>query len=226
MLSPDAVRFFPPRAGKPRRAIHSIPIGRVMALEIFYSPRDSDLPEHRQKRLRIGMKGIKQRSVPVEQNPAQPAWNSSARHDGRRVANISSRLSRTLLSSQAMLPLQNTKRSAGAPLLGRTNVGQWLEREPNGKLGLPRVTDSFAQETVEVEQSRRHQRIHIVLVVEGVEHFHGRDDLHPFTQLEWPLQPPIEREVAIVLANAIAAPVHAVEYARLGRHGPRGVGLR
>src|SRR5713226_6018892 len=114
MLCPDAVCFFPPRAGKPRRAIHSIPIGRVMALEVFYSPRDSDLPEHRQKRLRIGMKGIKQRSVPIEQNPAQPAWNSSARHDGRRVANISSRLLRTLPPGQTLLPPQNTKRSAEA----------------------------------------------------------------------------------------------------------------
>src|SRR5713226_4194385 len=111
MLSPDAVCFFPPRAGKARRAIHPIPIGRVMALEIFDPPGDSDLAEHRQKRLRIGMKGIKQRSVPVEQNPPQPAWNSSARHDGRRVANISSRLLRTLPPSQTLLP-HETQRGA------------------------------------------------------------------------------------------------------------------
>src|SRR5713101_6819351 len=112
MLSPDAVCFFPPRAGKPRRTIHPVPIGRVMALEVFYSPGDSDLAEHRQKRLRIGMKRIKQRSVPVEQNPAQPAWNSSALHGGRRVASISSCLLRTPLSGQAILPLQDTKRGA------------------------------------------------------------------------------------------------------------------
>src|SRR2546426_1449 len=88
MLSPDAVCFFPPRAGKTRRAIHSIPIGRIMALEIFHSPGDSNLLEHRQKRLRIGMEGIEQRSVPIEQNPAQLAWDSLALHGGRRVAKI------------------------------------------------------------------------------------------------------------------------------------------
>src|SRR5713101_9487473 len=133
MLSPDAVRFFPPRAGKPRRAIHPIPIGRVMALEVFDSPGDSNLPEHRQKRLRIGLKGIEQRSVPVKQNPAQPAWNSSARHGGRRVAKISSRLSRTLLSGQAMLPLQNTKRGAGAPLFRKIGSGERLERKSDSE---------------------------------------------------------------------------------------------
>src|SRR5712692_9350006 len=184
MLSPDAVRFFPPRAGKPRRAIHPIPIGRVMALEVFYSPGDSNLPEHRQKHLRIRLEGIKQRSVPIEQNPAQPAWNSSARHGGRRVAKISSRLSRTLLSGQAMLPLQNTKRGASAPLFGRTNLGRWLEVEPNGKLRLQRVTNALAQETVEVEQSRRDQRSYIVLIVEAIEHLQHRGQGVAFSEVE------------------------------------------
>src|SRR5260370_42292317 len=110
MLSPDAICFFPPRAGKPRLPIHPVPIGRVMALEVFDSPGDSDLPEHRQKRLRIGMEGIEQRSVPIEQNPAQLAWNSPARHDGRRVANISSRLLRTLPPSRTFLPLETQRR--------------------------------------------------------------------------------------------------------------------
>src|SRR2546427_7118742 len=115
MLSPDAVCFFPPRAGKPRSAIHQIPIGRVMALEVFYSPGDSDLPEHRQKRLRIGMEGIEQRSVPVEQNPAQLARSSPARHDGRRVANISSRLLRTLPPSQTLLPHETQRAAPNRP---------------------------------------------------------------------------------------------------------------
>src|SRR5712691_7594115 len=122
MLSPDAVRFFPPRAGKPRRTIHPIPIGRVMALEIFDSPGDSDLPEHRQKRLRIGMEGIEQRSVPIKHNPAQPARNSSARHGGRRVAKIFPRLLRTLPPSQTFLPHQTQRGAPKRPSLAEATL--------------------------------------------------------------------------------------------------------
>src|SRR5713226_2942278 len=122
MLSPDAVRFFPPRAGKPRRAIHAIPIGRVMALEVFYPPGDSDLSEHRQKRLRIGMEGIEQRSVPIEQNPAQPAWNSPAHHGGRRVANIFPRLLRTLPQSQTLSPLETQRGAPKRPSLAEPTL--------------------------------------------------------------------------------------------------------
>src|SRR5260370_28033446 len=214
MLSPDAICFFPPRAGKPRRTIHPVPIGRVMALEVFYSPGDSDLPEHSQKRLRIGMEGIEQRSVPIEQNPAEPDWNSSARHDGRRVANISPRLLRTLLSGQAMLPLQNAKRGAEAPLIGRTNLGQWLEREPNGKLRLQRVTNPLAQETVKIEQPRSQQRIYIILIVKAIEHLQHRGQGVAFPEVERSYRPPVEREKAIVFAQVVSSTVDAADHSR------------
>lgn len=75
-------------------------------------------------------------------------------------------------------------RSSAAPLPGRMpRLG--LELQADRKLGLPRVAHANAEEAVEVEELRRRQRIHVVLVVEGVEHLELGHDAETFAEMEW-----------------------------------------
>src|SRR5262245_61067375 len=91
-----------------------------------------------------------------------------------------------------------------------------LERHLHAELRLPRVADALAQEAVEVEQRWRRERVHVVRVVEGVEHLETGNDLSA-SQLELALETPVEREVLIVLAIPVAAAVDIVQHARRRR---------
>ena len=55
-----------------------------------------------------------------------------------------------------------------------TRSGTLLRTSPDRQLRLARVADALPQEPVEVEQRRRRQRVHVVRVVEGVEHLEAR----------------------------------------------------
>src|SRR5213593_3095086 len=78
------------------------------------------------------------------------------------------------------------------------------ERELHRQLGLTRIADALTKEPVEIEQTGRNGRIHVVVVVEGVEHLDLRDDREAVVESERPLKPPIEREKLVVLAQAVA----------------------
>src|SRR5437868_8506251 len=87
------------------------------------------------------------------------------------------------------------------PSLGRVAA---LKQEPNGQLRLAWIAGTNAQETVKVEQRRRGQRVHIVLVVEGVKHFDRRNDCVPVAELDWASRAPIKRNVFIVFPDGIS----------------------
>ena len=53
----------------------------------------------------------------------------------------------------------------------RSQPRSHLKLEAHRQLRLPRIPYAYAQEPVEVEELWRRQRIHVVFVVEGVEHF-------------------------------------------------------
>src|SRR5918999_5002450 len=78
--------------------------------------------------------------------------------------------------------------------------------------------DTRAQESVEIEQRRRAERVDVVFVVERVEHLQDRDHLEPAPlQVERPRDAPVEAEERIVLALRVAAAVDPVEAARARR---------
>src|SRR5215472_4321953 len=79
-----------------------------------------------------------------------------------------------------------------------------LKRELQRKLDLARIADALPQEPIEVEQTWRSQRVHVVVVVKGVEHLHGWNERVPLAQLDRTHQAPIEREVLIVLSQTVA----------------------
>src|SRR5215813_11452285 len=81
---------------------------------------------------------------------------------------------------------------------GLTNGLSISERDLDGELHLPGIPDALAQEAVEVEQRRRRERVHVVGVVERVEHLRARDDLGG-PHLERPLHAPVEGEEGVVL---------------------------
>src|SRR5215472_17195110 len=67
-----------------------------------------------------------------------------------------------------------------------------LKLEAHRQLRLAWITHAHAQEAVKIEQGWRHQRIHVVLVVEGVKHLHGRNESHVLAKLEGTRGAPIE----------------------------------
>src|SRR5690349_10812978 len=93
-----------------------------------------------------------------------------------------------------------------------------LERHLHAQLRLPRVADALAQEAVEVEQRWRRQRVHVVRVVEGVEHLEARNDLRT-SEPERTLETPVEREVLVVLPIPVPSTIDIVQHT--GRCGDR-----
>src|SRR5262249_1047449 len=82
-----------------------------------------------------------------------------------------------------------------------------LELDPHRQLRLSRIADAHAQEAVEVEQLRRGQRVHVVGVAEGVEHFQLRHECEPFADAEPARHAEVEGEERIVLAQMVAAAI-------------------
>ena len=64
--APDAVRFAPARAVEPGGAIDMVPIGVVVAREVFRREVDSKCLKHRAIGALVGPKRVEQRSVPIE----------------------------------------------------------------------------------------------------------------------------------------------------------------
>ena len=96
------------------------------------------------------------------------------------------------------------------------SVSRWrpsLERELHRQLDLAGIADTLPQEAVEIEQAGRDERIHVVVVVEGVEHLHHRRQREPIAEFEGPEQTPVEGEVLVVLAQMVPAAVDAIHYA-------------
>ena len=91
------------------------------------------------------------------------------------------------------------------------------KRHLHRQLHLTRIADALPQEPVEVEQRHRRQRVDVVGVVERVEHLDARNHLVAPAEPERPLQPPVEREVRVVLAIPVAAAIVAVQHARRRR---------
>src|SRR5438876_6834981 len=83
------------------------------------------------------------------------------------------------------------RRSTSSGPRSRRSSRASLKYELHSELHLPRVADALSQESVEVEQRDRGERIHIVRVVERVEHLHARNELVTPSQPERPLQPPV-----------------------------------
>src|SRR3954462_849880 len=83
-------------------------------------------------------------------------------------------------------------------------IGAPLERKLHRQLHLTWVADTLAQEAVKVEQPWRGQRIDFVRVIEGFEHLDRRNQPVALAEFERTRQPPIEREVSIVLAQRVA----------------------
>src|SRR5262249_41803625 len=83
-----------------------------------------------------------------------------------------------------------------------------LELEAHRQLRLARIAHANAQEAVEVEQLRRRQWIHVVLVVEGVEHFELRNKFHAFAKLKWTVNTEVERKERVVFAEVVAPAIN------------------
>src|SRR5215204_4350923 len=92
-----------------------------------------------------------------------------------------------------------------------------LKCELDRELQLPRVADALAQVPIEVEERRGDQRVDIVLAVGRIEHLDDGDKREAVTEPDGALHSPVEREVLVVLARAVAPAVEAVEDARRGR---------
>src|SRR5712691_2303637 len=100
-----------------------------------------------------------------------------------------------------------------------------LEREPKRDLQLTRVAHAQAQEAVEVEERGRAQGVDVVLAVESVEHLDDGYEGRAPPELDGPLQPPVEREILVVLPVPVASAVDVVEHPRRGGDGLGGAGL-
>src|SRR5437870_1425767 len=100
------------------------------------------------------------------------------------------------------------KKNGGAELVAaqRQNSSTFCssECELHGQLYFSRVADALAQEPVEIKQGRSSQRIHVILVVERVEHLDHGDQRIAVTKLERPHDAPIERNVLVVLPGRVA----------------------
>src|SRR5262245_13644713 len=83
------------------------------------------------------------------------------------------------------------------------------EGELHGKLQLPRITHALAQEAIEIEQSRRYQRVDVVVVVEGVEHLQHRNQRVAVAEFNGADHAPVEGEVFSVLAQVVPAAVNS-----------------
>src|SRR5437764_13051506 len=78
------------------------------------------------------------------------------------------------------------------------------EQKLDGQLQLPRVADALAEEAVEVEETRRRERIDVVRVVEGIEHLDDGDERLALAEAERALQTPVEGEELVVFARGVA----------------------
>src|SRR5206468_3392083 len=96
-------------------------------------------------------------------------------------------------------------------LISVSSVLNVLEGELDRDLDLPRVAHTLPQKARKIEQRSGRERVHVVRVVEGVEHLDARNELIAPPEPERPLQPPIEREVLVVLAVPVAAAIGAVQ---------------
>ena len=72
---------------------------------------------------------------------------------------------------------------------------------------LARIADANAEEPVEVEELWRRQRVHVVLVVEGVEHLDSGNELHAFAKADGAICAEVERKEHVVLAEVVAPAV-------------------
>src|SRR6266446_7032820 len=66
--APRAVRIFPALPRQPGGAINLIPIRRVVFLKLLEPPRDTHLLEHGQVRGCVGVVGINEGAIPIEEN--------------------------------------------------------------------------------------------------------------------------------------------------------------
>ena len=66
-----------------------------------------------------------------------------------------------------------------------------LERDPDCQLHLPRITHALSQEPVEVEESRRGERVDVIGVVESIEHLDNRN-YREAIKFEWTLNAPVK----------------------------------
>src|SRR5216683_5568989 len=118
---------------------------------------------------------------------------------------------------------RNPQKQRGAPKRpSSVEVLLWLadaslELEAHGQLRLARITHADAEETVEVEESRSAQRVHVVLVVEGVEHFDLRDKLQALAEMERAVDAEVEGNEGVVLAQRVTPLIHTAHKTRLRR---------
>src|SRR5215831_12775211 len=98
------------------------------------------------------------------------------------------------MSGQKQMPPRRLQRSS-------IRICEMSEGEAQCQLCLQRIAYTLPQEAVKVKQARRHQRIHIVLVVEAVEHLHHRNQRVAIAELERPQRAPVKGEEAVVFAQ-------------------------
>src|SRR6266478_791823 len=75
MRAPQAVRIIPPLSRQTRGAINVIPVRRVVLLKLVEPPRDAHRLEHSQVGGGVGVVGIDERAVPVEENSFHCAFS-------------------------------------------------------------------------------------------------------------------------------------------------------
>src|SRR6266404_7698808 len=66
--APGAVRVIPVLPWQPCGAINLIPVGGIIFFKFWEPPRDAHLLEHCQIRRGVGVVGIDERAIPVEEN--------------------------------------------------------------------------------------------------------------------------------------------------------------
>src|ERR1700730_4172715 len=91
-----------------------------------------------------------------------------------------------------------------------------LKLEAGGKRGLARVADANAEEAVEVEELRRGQRVDVIFIVEGVEHFDPGYDAEALAEMDRAGDAEVESEEGVVFAEMITAAIDAVDKPSVG----------
>src|SRR4051812_44089596 len=85
------------------------------------------------------------------------------------------------------------------PCRGSRKESHWSEQKFQSQLGLPRVADALPQEAIKVEEPGCGERVHIVVIVEGIEQLEARGQFIPLAEFKGTGQAPVEGEILVVL---------------------------
>src|SRR5215468_2070200 len=143
--------------------------------------------------------------MPIARNMARYAAVSAAcelssvpSQSKRTPFNLEESCPAMLKESECDRCAHKTKEERRSAPLAKVRTNETSELEPDRQLRLTRVSNANAQETVKVKQRRCHERVDIVLVVDGVEHFDRWDERIAFSKMDWTSRAPVKRNVFVV----------------------------